>query len=105
MTSRLFVLLLGSAIVAGCATPADNSTEATSSASTAASQTQTAAASTDSNANSDSEMICRREIVTGSNFRREVCMTRAQRREIHGSSREQAVRSRNSNTGESGPGQ
>jgi len=28
------------------------------------------------------EMICRREQVTGSNFRREVCMTRAQREEF-----------------------
>lgn len=28
------------------------------------------------------EMICRREQVTGSNFRREVCMTRAERGEF-----------------------
>lgn len=27
------------------------------------------------------EMICRREVVTGSNFRREVCLTRAEREE------------------------
>lgn len=42
------------------------------------------------------EMICRREQVTGSNFRRRVCMTRAERQREQDNSQEELIERRSS---------
>ena len=49
--------------------------------------------------NNPNEIICRREMVTGSNFRRRVCLTRAQRGEMRTESREEFIERRSGTLG------
>lgn len=51
------------------------------------------------NENDPNEIICRREMVTGSNFRKRVCLTRAQRGEMRSESREEFRERRSSTLG------
>jgi hypothetical protein len=96
---KLF-MMLSLIFVVGCA-----SQEPTESDSSVASDTPvTSEQSEDVVANSDSgndpnEVICRREMVTGSNFRRRVCLTRAQRGEMRDGSREAFNDSRSGSLG------
>ena len=53
--------------------------------------------------NDPNEVICRREMVTGSNFRRRVCLTRAQREEMRTGSRDVFNDRRSGTLGTGGP--
>ena len=91
---RISTLICISALLASCATqPTVQSQEATE---TSAPQgTNVVAANTNSEPDPN-EMICRREQVTGSNFRRRVCMTRAERDQRMEESRDEALLRRSS---------
>jgi hypothetical protein len=52
-----------------------------------------------SSENDPNEVICRREMVTGSNFRKRVCLTRAQRGEMRAMSREEFIERRSGTLG------
>lgn len=71
-------MVLAMAVLAGCASEqaADPALAATSANTTQGADL--AAENSISGTDSD-ELICRREVVTGTNFRRRVCMTRAER--------------------------
>ena len=92
-TSALILLTL--LLLTACSTPAPDSATDTQSSSVATTSSAADAAVEDAaSTDSDADMICRMEIVTGSNRRREVCLTRAQRREIQRNSRDEFNRNR-----------
>jgi hypothetical protein len=77
-----FFMVLAVVVLAGCAAPRSaDSAQPVTSANTAQGAEITADNGTEiSSADIDpDELICRREVVTGTNFRRRVCMTRAER--------------------------
>ena len=80
-------------VIVGCAsrTSAVNNSETTidSSASSSASLAENSDSGEDPN-----EMICRREQVTGTNFRRRVCLTRAEREREQADSQEEMLERR-----------
>lgn len=84
---RVFIVL-AALVVAGCASPPapENSVAATGTAASVA-------AGAESGDDPD-ELICRREQVTGTNFRRRVCMTRAQREQEQSDSQEEMLERR-----------
>jgi outer membrane murein-binding lipoprotein Lpp len=88
--AKLFNVFIALAILvlAGCASP-QTSEEASASGST-----DTAQAS--SSGDDPNEMICRREEVTGTNFRRRVCLTRAERMREQQDSQEEMLERRSS---------
>jgi hypothetical protein len=100
---KLF-MMLSFIFVVGCA-----SQEPTESDSSVASDTPvTSEQSEDVVANSDSgndpnEVICRREMVTGSNFRRRVCLTRAQREGLRQGSQDEFNTRRSGTLGGNAP--
>ncbi len=49
--------------------------------------------------NDPNEIICRNEMITGSNFRRRVCLTRAQRESMRQGSTEEMIRNRSRTLG------
>ncbi len=71
-----FFIVLAAFLLAGCATRSEP--ESMPSSGTEAAETVAANITGDNDPN---ELICRREQVTGTNFRRRVCLTRAQREE------------------------
>ncbi|MDG2176857.1 MAG: hypothetical protein P8M72_12100 [Gammaproteobacteria bacterium] len=81
-----FFIMLAFILTAGCASqqPADSGTPNASEGNV---ESVDVAANSDSE-NDPNEIICRREMVTGSNFRRRICLTRAQRGEMRSGSRE-----------------
>ena len=82
---KLF-MMLALILTAGCA-----SQQSTDSDTPNASQESVASVDVAENSesgNDPNEVICRREMVTGSNFRRRVCLTRAQRGEMRSQSQE-----------------
>jgi len=96
---KLF-MMLALVLTTGCAS--QQSTD--SDTSTASEESVESVESVDVAANSDSgndpnEIICRREMVTGSNFRRRICLTRAQRGEMRSGSREAFNNSRSGTLG------
>jgi hypothetical protein len=85
--SNIFMILV-ILFLASCSSPqAPNNTSSTGS-----SNTDTAQASTSED--DPNEMICRREEVTGTNFRRRVCMTRAERQREQQDSQEEMLERR-----------
>lgn len=72
---KVFMMLLAFASV-GCASQNAPDSGAETVASTAAGEADASAGDGDAD-----ELICRREQVTGTNFRRRVCMTRREREE------------------------
>ncbi len=73
--SRYF-MVLGLFLLASCASRSE--TESVVSSDAEAGET---VAANNASENDPNELICRREQVTGTNFRRRVCLTRAQREE------------------------
>lgn len=91
---RYFVLLMMFMAV-GCASqPSEENTVNNEGGEINATQSQVA--ENDLSAGDPNEMICRREQVTGSNFRRRVCMTRAERLREQENSQEELIERRSS---------
>jgi hypothetical protein len=85
--------MLALLVMIGCASqPSAVNTSGTSADSTASSPTSLAENSP--SGEDPNEMICRREQVTGTNFRRRVCMTRAQRESEQADSQEEMLERR-----------
>jgi hypothetical protein len=81
-----FFMMLAFILAAGCASQQSTDSD-TSTASEESVDSVDVAANSESR-NDPNEVICRREMVTGSNFRRRICLTRAQRGEMRSGSRE-----------------
>lgn len=96
MTTILrYFALLTIFMAVGCATePTADSTVNNEGGETSSTQNQVA--DTISSDGDPDEMICRREQVTGSNFRRRVCMTRADRQRELENSQEELMERRSS---------
>jgi hypothetical protein len=86
--SRIF-MILAMAVLAGCA----SQQSADSAQATTAANTAQGAENSSAGADPD-ELICRREVVTGTNFRRRVCMTRAERETMREESQEEMLERR-----------
>ena len=87
-----FFIVLAVLLLASCASQTD--TETTSTSVTEAGETVAANTARDNDPN---ELICRREQVTGTNFRRRVCLTRAQRAEAQALTQEEMLQRRSAN--------
>ncbi len=87
--SNIFIALVIIFLVSCSSPQAPNNTSSTDS-----SNTDTAQASTSED--DPNEMICRREEVTGTNFRRRVCLTRAERQREQQDSQEEMLERRSS---------
>ena len=77
-------MMLALIVTAGCA-----SQQSMDSDTPAASEESVDVAANSESENDPNEVICRREMVTGTNFRRRICLTRAQRGEMRAGSREE----------------
>ena len=86
--TKLFNIFIALAllVLVGCASP-QTSDEASASGSTGTAQAS-------SSGGDPNEMICRREEVTGTNFRRRVCLTRAEREREQEDSQEEMLERR-----------
>lgn len=84
------IILLAAVVGPGCASDPAPETGAQSGALAASSGSSASASAASAQTSQDSgdEMICRREQVTGTNFRRRVCRTRAEMQEAGEQSRE-----------------
>jgi hypothetical protein len=89
--SRFFIMLLVLLAVSCASQPAGES--AAQSASNAVAETESADGS------DPDEVICRREDVAGSNFRRRVCMTRSEREQRRRETQEAVLNNRNGTQG------
>lgn len=76
-------------LMAGCAAPPTSENAAGS-----GSENGDVIAAIDNSGDDPDAMICRREQVTGTNFRRRVCMTRAQREQEQADSQEEMLERR-----------
>ena len=94
-----FFIVLAAFLLASCASRSD--AESMPSNITEAGETVAANIADDNDPN---ELICRREQVTGTNFRRRVCLTRAQREEARTLTQQEMLQ-RQSATLEAGPTQ
>ncbi len=91
---KIFNIFIALVIIflVSCSSPqVPNNTSSTGSSNT---DTDTAQASTSED--DPNEMICRREEVTGTNFRRRVCLTRAERQREQQDSQEEMLERRSS---------
>ena len=96
------IIGLWAILLVSCASP---TTENQSSESVVSSeQEQTTVAANDDDQYDPDEMICRREMVTGSNFRKRVCLTRGQRDGMRQGSREEFNTRRSGTLGGAAPG-
>ena len=77
---KCILMLSLAGLITGCATTPDSESDAVAEAASAG-QTTANVTENSSSERDPNELICRREQVTGSNFRRRVCLTRAERKE------------------------
>lgn len=88
-----FFIMLALGVSVGCASQpgAESTSESTANASASAA---TSLAENSDSGDDPNEMICRREQVTGTNFRRRICLTRAQREREQADSQEEMLERR-----------
>ena len=92
------IIMLGFFGLAGCASseaPSDN-VPATASATEPATESADVDAAEISAGENPDEIICRREQVTGTNFRRRVCLTRAEREAARKDTQDEMLQRRSS---------
>lgn len=94
--SRIFITL---AVLLASACASQQTAENAAGNEVATSAGNTVVAQNDSSGDDPNEMICRREQVTGTNFRRRVCMTRAERQQRLEVSQEEMLERRSADRG------